>query len=206
MAELEQRRNELELVNDSVETTCRMDYVSPKKKYVIFPTRNVRVTLRGVNELLEENPEFLEPEEIEYLQKFVKVFQASYTHSSYNVDPASFVELVTEGISAVEARTEAEREEVLTESQGAIAEKIQYLFYNAGDYLHDLKKEIARNFETYADNPLEFAEKKEMVLEAVHLLAAAYVMEFAFLEGNELDEGDLQEVIVASASFWEYEG
>lgn len=200
---LDKKRREVETVNETVETTSSMEYVSPQKKYMIYQKPMVRRSLSNAEEVLDSGSEYLTEDEISALEVFVSNFKKSRTHTTYNVAPEDYVELVIAGLNAIEGRTKSERYAMIEENpDDEVVQKIQYLFANVKDIFEDLKDEIIDNFDVYTDNPLKFQEKKTRVLNAVDLLYRAYAFEFSYFQEQEIEMTELDKAIDRSAEFW----
>lgn len=190
------KREEVETVNDSVETTASMEYISRRKKYAIFRKYPTRRTVSAAAALLDKDPEYLVKQETSFLSEFVSVFGRAETQSGYNVEPDDFMGLITSGIAATRARLTEERsaiineldtDEVIGEGESPKSQKLQYLFVQIHNMLKDLHEDIMENYDRYSENPLEFSEKKEKITALSEFLVRAYVIEYEMFEGNDAE-------------------
>lgn len=205
---MEKEREAAEIVNDSVSTATSMEYVSPRKKYVIYNKMEVKKQIETSEEMIEESPDYLEQEEEDFLKEFISVFKQSYTQTSYNVKPKDYVNLILSGINAIKKRVEHDRQSLIQEADQDTekAERIQYLFYNIQDMMYDIQEEVIENFDTYSANPEEFKSYRTRIEKICLLLNKAYAFEFSYLEDDqEVSIEEIEEAIESSATLWKME-
>lgn len=196
MAESQEKRESLESVNESVETTASMDYISRKHKYVVFNKYSTDRVIDDVKEVLEEDPDYLLQQEKDFIQNFINIFGSSRTHTNYNVEPEEYMEIISSSIGAMRSRMNAERDIIIDEEDDA-AEDLQYLFFKISDLLRDIQEDIMENYETYSDNPREFFNNKEKVLAVSKFLAKAYYYEFEYLRDNDIEVMEIRSTIAS---------
>lgn len=182
---LEYRKSSIDAVNSSCESLTYISYRSRKQDLMIYDSKRMYRSLTQAEKIIKKHKEIMIETEIDFLNKFINIFDSSRRHNTFNIKSNDYLNLIASALTAIEDRTDFERNIIIDYRRDLnIEAKIQFAFSIHYDILKDIKEKIICSDVLFLKKPSEirtFAIKLQKVFPT---LIENYIYEFEYLHGE----------------------
>ncbi|WP_414836404.1 hypothetical protein [Candidatus Nanohalococcus occultus] len=170
-----------------------VEYVSRRQQYIIYENkRAIKTEVDDAKEIIAENPAYMDSEEINFLEKFVKSFSKAEEQGSYNLENEAYLGLYRSLLRALKSRMDQERLNLVESGDADIAPQIQHLFYLIDSAVEKEFQKVDDNWGDLIKGKTNVDASTGKVNWLIKQLVRAYKLEFDFMTKGEVERESLQ--------------
>ncbi|MFB6199606.1 MAG: hypothetical protein ABEJ83_01900 [Candidatus Nanohaloarchaea archaeon] len=190
----EKNLNDIKTVNRAGQSMSdNVEYISKRQQYIIYQHKHgIRKEIEDAEEIVNEKPNYMVKEEIDFLQLFIDEFSKAEEQESYNLENESYLKLYRSLLGALESRMDQERLNLKEENDNEIAPQIQHIFYLIDSAVEKEFQKVENNWTELIKGDSNVDKSARKVNWLLKQLVRAYKLEFDYMNSREVEQETLR--------------
>lgn len=169
-----------------------VEYISERQQYVIYQYKfGIKKDIEHAKEIVDSEPEYMENEELSFLEMFIQEFSKAEEQESYNLENRAYLRLYRSLLGALESRMDQERLKLTEYGDDEIAPQIQHIFYLIDSAVEKEFQKVEDNWAELLKGDSNLDRSARKVSWLMKQLIRAYKLEFDLTRGDEIEEETL---------------